>query len=235
MRKLLVNIICGFIPGRQRRKCVRVRLRNPIIKQMAQFAKSFSKQKHPKIRYTYGFRTANFVAIVDDKWAFKFPLIGDAKEIALREKRITDALRPLSPIKIPKMEILDWNGMSVRKYEFIKGVGFRSLPKQEQLRLNDSVAQQLAQFLYVVGHADPKEIRDLKADPSEKPGIMHGWNQNDLWDNFLVDPKTSTVTGLIDWEAAGFNDFYNCFTGGTGNSAIKNALLCEYMELLKCK
>lgn len=233
MRKILSSIICAFIPGRKRRRRIRVRLRYPIIKQMAEFAKSFSSSDKPQIKYTYGFRAANFVVTVDNKWVFKFPLSGNAREISLREQRITDALRPISPIKIPKMEILNWRGMYVRKYEFVNGAGFRTLPKADQKKFNNTVAKQLAKFFYVVGHADPEEIRDLKVKSTEKPGIMYGWNQNDLWDNFLVNPYNGKVTCMIDWEGAGFNDFCNSFTGGTGNDAIKTALLREYLNLLK--
>ena len=119
MRKIIASIICSFVPGRTRRRRIRVRLQHPIIKKMAKFAKSFSTNKHPKVRYTYGFRTANFVVVIDDKWVFKFPLTGDAHDIAVREKRITDALRPISPVKIPDMEILDWNGMAVRRQKLM--------------------------------------------------------------------------------------------------------------------
>ena len=230
MKKLLINILCGFIPGRARRNRIRMELNNPIRK-WTRFAKSFSNQKHPKVKYTYGFRCINFVVNIDNKWVFKFPLENDGWEIARREKRITDCLRKISPLKIPDMEILDFNGLAVRKYECINGVGFRSLDKQTQNKNADKIAKQLAEFLYVIGCAEPKEIRDLKKDKNDKPSIMHGWNQNDLWDNFLIDVKTFKVIGVIDWEGACFNDFYTCFTHGTRNNAIKDALLREYLKL----
>ena len=233
IRKIFVNILCGFIPNRQTRKRLRITLNNPIIKQMTDFAKSFSNKRRPNIKHTYGFRCANIVITVDNKWVFKFPLADNGKEISVREKRITDALRPISPIKIPKMEILNWNGMYVRKYEYIPGVGFNTLSRNEQNKRAEKLAKQLAQCLYVLGNVDPCEIRDLKSNPKDKPAIMHGWNQNDLWDNFLIDPKNSKIVGLIDWESAGFNDFYNCFTCGTGNDIIKIELLQEYLKLLK--
>jgi len=236
MHKLTTNILCGFVPNRQKRKKLRIRLNNAkLIRKCTDFVKTFSDKKHPNIKLQYGFRCANIVISIDDKYVFKFPIKDNGYDIANREKRITDALRKISPIHIPEMEIIDFDGMAVRKYEFINGVGFHGLDRKTQNEHADKIAKQLARFLYTVGTADPVTIRDLKPKKTLKPSIMFGWNQNDLWDNFLVDPKTSTVTGLIDWEAAGFNDFYNCFTGGTGNSAIKNALLCEYMELLKCK
>ena len=233
MKKLFVNILCGCVPDKQKRKALRAGLNNnALIHKYTEFVKSFSDQKKPKITYSYGFRCANFVVTLDDKYVFKFPFTNDGYDIATREKRITDALRPISPIKIPEMEIIDFNGVAVRKYEFIHGIGFHHLDKKTQNAYADKIAKQLAQFLYVVGMADPVKIRDLKPNKSIKPSIMYGWNQNDLWDNFLLDPKTFDIVGAIDWEDAAFCDFYVCFTGGTGNTTIRTALLREYTKLI---
>ena len=235
MKKLLINILCGFIPGRNRRNRIRMELNNPIRK-WTRFAKSFSDKKYPNVKYTYGFRCVNFVVTIDDKWVFKFPLKTDGWAIAEREQRIVDALRAISPIKIPEMEVLGFNGMAVRKYECIHGgVGFHHLDKKTQNKNADIIAKQLARFLYVIGNADPIEIRDLKKYKSDKPSIMHGWNQNDLWDNFIMDPKTFKIIGIIDWEDAGFNDFYDCFTNGTKNNVVKDALLREYLKFYSQK
>ena len=233
MRKLLINLLCGFIPGRQRRKRIRARLTHPNVRQMIAFAKSFSDRQKPMVKFTYGFRCANLVVTVDDKWVFKFPLHGDAKDIAIREQRITNALRPISPIKIPDMNIIIWNNMYVRKYEFIAGIGFRALSREAQILHADTIAKQLGPCLHAIAQADPKEIADLKPRPTDKPTIMHGWNQNDLWDNFIMDPKTFKIVGLIDWEDAAFVDFYRCFTSGTGCSVAKQALLREYLNAAK--
>lgn len=230
MKKFLVNFICLFVWSRRRRKALRMELMHPI-RRWVRFAKAASNRAHPKVKYTYGFRCINFVVTIDDKYVFKFPLWGDGRAVAEREKRITDALRPISPIKIPKMEILDCDGLAVRKYECINGIGFHSLDRATQKANADKIARQLARFLYVVGKSDPVQIRDLKQKRSERPAIMHGWNQNDLWDNFIMNPKTFEIIGLIDWEEAGFNDFYRCFTGGTRNDVVKGALLREYLKL----
>ncbi len=230
MKKLLINILCGFIPGRATRNRVRMNLNNPIRKYTT-FAKSFSNKKHPSVRYTYGYRCANFVVTIDNKFVFKFPLHNNGWEKAIREQRITDALRPISPIKIPDMEIIDFDGLAVRKYEYIAGVGFHHLKKEVKEIAVRKFVKQLANFLYIVGKADPKEIADLKPKKSDKPSVMHGWNQNDLWDNFILNPKTFDIVGIIDWEDAAFTDFHKCFTDGTGCSAAKVALLYEYSAL----
>ncbi|MBR3511102.1 MAG: hypothetical protein IKN73_03505 [Alphaproteobacteria bacterium] len=208
MKKLLINIICGFIPNRNRRNRIRMQLKyhNTIVK-MIEFAKSHSTKKHPKIKTSIGFGCHNFVVIVDDSMVFKFPIKTDGKEIAIREKRITDALRPLSSIKIPKMEIINWNNITVRKYEFIRGVSLDSFSIKKRIKYADIIIKQLAKFLYEIGQADPKEIRDLKPTPHKKPSFMYGWYQNDLWYNFIMDPKTLKIKAFIDWEGTTFCDF----------------------------
>ena len=230
MKKLLVNILCIFIFNKHKRHMFRLRFNYPIRK-WVQFAKSFSSVHNPRVRCTCGYRGINLVVNVDDKYVFKFPLHTNGAEIATREKRITDALRPISPIKIPKMEIVYFDDLAIRKYECVRGIGFHDLERAEQDAHVDKIARQLAKFFYVVGMADPKEIRDLKNNKNEKPSIMHGWNQNDLWDNFIMNPRTFDIVAIIDWEEAVFGDFYTYFTSGTGNRAMKVALLREYLNL----
>lgn len=234
MRHFFANLVCAFIPQRTLRNKVRTLLYYPVTRDYIGFVRNYARSHHMKqckIKIKVGWICCNLVVILNNKYVFKFPLKNDGKELAAREKRITDALRPISPIKIPKMEILDFNGMAVRKYECIKGIGFHSLSRTVQNQYADKIAKQLAKFLYVVGCADPKAIRHLKNKKSDSPSIMHGWNQNDLWDNFIMNPKTFDIVGIIDWEEAGFNDFYNCFVGGTRNNVVKGALLREYMKL----
>ena len=231
MRKSIANIVCWFIPFKSLRKRVRLGLSTPIRKYV-RFAKTFSSSKHPHVKLAYGYRCRNVVVILDNKYVFKFPR-GDSNgwEISEREKRITDALRPISPIKIPAMEIFDFNGIAVRRYEYVSGVSFNSLDDATQVKHTKKIAKQVARFLYVIGAADPREIRDLKPRGAKRPSMMYGWNQNDLWDNFLLNPKTYDVVAAIDWEGATYGSFQRCFTSGTHNKKTKSALLREYMKL----
>ncbi len=235
IKKFFANILCAFIPNRRRRAMLRLEMTNPIRKWI-RFAKSFSTQRHSQIRRTYGWRGVNFVITLDDKYVFKFPIRGqDGWDVAKREKRITDALRLISPIKIPKMEIFDCGGVAVRRYEFIKGIGWHSLDKKTQVKHVTKIARQLANFLYVVGNADPVEIRDLKAIKNDKPSIMYGWNLTDLWDNFILSPKSFDVLAVIDWEGVVFCEFYELFTHGNRNTIGQTALLREYLDIYKKK
>lgn len=232
MRKILANIISGLIPGRNNRHRVRAHLRTPIRK-YTNFVKSFSDARHPVVRTTYGYRCTNFVVTLDDKYVFKFPIGNDGHDVSQREKRITDALRPISPVKIPAMDIFDCDGIAVRRYEYVKGIGFHATSRESQIAHADKIGKQLAAFLYAVSRADPVTIRDLKSKRTARPGIMCGWNNNDLWDNVLLDPETFDVVAVIDWEGAGFNDFYTTFTYGRRNTIGQTALLREYLKLCK--
>ena len=89
MKKILVNIICGFIPERNTRNRIRLRLNNlAVMRKMVKFAKTFSDKKHPQIKTSIGYGCNNFVVIVDKKFVFKFPFKSNGIAIAKREKRI---------------------------------------------------------------------------------------------------------------------------------------------------
>lgn len=233
MKKTLINIFCGLIPERNTRNRIRLRLNYfNTMRKMVKFAKSFSDKKHPKVKTAIGYGCRNFAVIVDKKFVFKFPIKSKGIAIAEREKRITDALRPISSIKIPKMEIINWNNMAVRKYEFVSGRTLESFTKEEKQKYATIITKQLAAFLYEIGMADPVEIRDLKPKKNDKPDFMHGWCQNDLWYNFMMDEKTLKIKAFIDWEGVSFGDFYACFTfGKLHNSILRKSLLEEYTKL----
>lgn len=146
---------------------------------------------------------------VNDQWIYKFPLYrSDFRELAENEKRIVDALQPISPIHIPSVELLYMgrDKIPVRKYEFVRGCGVRQLNPNMVLKHKTKLARQLANFLYQVSMSDPTEIRDLKPTPDDAPRYMYGWSQGDLCDNFFADPKTMQVVAIIDWEDARFGD-----------------------------
>jgi len=229
MRKVLANIISGFIPGRRNRHYVRARLKTPIRKYV-RFVKTFSDSRHPDVRMVFGYRCANFVLILDNKYVFKFPIRNDGRAVSEREKRITDALRPISPIKIPKMEIFDCDGVAVRRYEYVAGVGYHALDEQTQIKYADKIAKQIAKFLFVVGGADPAAIRNLKPLRSMRAEMMRGWNICDMWENIILDPKTMNVRAVIDWEGAQFGDFHTLFTNGRRNTICQTPLLREYLR-----
>ena len=166
----------------------------------------------PRLRTFVGYQARSLIIGVNRRWVYKFPLRRpNYKELAMREQRIVRALAGSSPIPTPDVLLLDFNGRIVRKYDFVGGVTLRHAPLDAVMKNLDSLAAQVARFLYDVAQSDPAEIRDLKPTPRARPGYMRGWCQGDICDNFMIDPKTMRVIAFIDWEDAFFGDFSKLF------------------------
>lgn len=210
MRHFLSNIVCGFIIKKSVRDRIRTRIRFPQTREYIRFVRNFAKNmRHKNIRTTVGYGCHNFIVILNNKHVFKFPLLNDGHDIAVREKRIIDAFRDISPIKIPEMEIMYYRDIAIRKYEFANGILLTDVSPAIVAMHRKHIAKQLANFMYIIGVSDPVEIRDLKPDINDKPGFLHGWFQDDIWQNFMLDPKTFNITFFIDWEGASFGDFHD--------------------------
>ncbi|MBD5391608.1 hypothetical protein HDR66_02265 [bacterium] len=207
IQHFITNVICGFIYNKDERKRLRVVLNSPVLEYM-KFIKRDTGFRRPRFRTFVGYQARSLIMGVNNKWVYKFPLRRDNyRELAMREKRIVDALAPLSPIHVPNVELLEWNHRLVRKYEFIRGKSMRRISPELVRQHIDALAAQVANFIYTIGQCDPAEIRDLKPAPDIKPGYMFGWCQGDIYDNFMVDTNTMRVVAFIDWEDAQFGDF----------------------------
>lgn len=231
MKKLFNHFICRFIPNRTTRNRVRFLLDNKqYVNKCIKYIKSLGDFHN--IKKIVGHGSRNLVVSVDNKYVFKFPGHGNGYEKALREKRITDAMRKISPFNIPDMEILDFDGVAVRKYSYVGGINLEYFhPKKIPHDIESKIAKQLAKFLYVIGQSDLPEIRDLKPNKNAKPSILYGWCQNDIKYNFMMDEKTFDIIAIIDWEEAGFNDFCHLFTFEKNYRSLISAVLREYLDL----
>ncbi len=116
-----------------------------------------------------------------------------------REKRVTDALRPYCTVKIPQIEIIQGNTFIFYKTQFIPGVILANLPRCVLNKHSDKIAEQLAKFLKKLHTANPESISEYTDSDSDKH-----WTHTDLCSNILIDPKTFVITGVIDWEWAGW-------------------------------
>ena len=231
MKKHLIKFLCRFIPNRTTRNRVRFLWENrAYVKKCVKFVKSLGDFGDIKILVGRGSR--NLVITADNKFVFKFPKTGDGYDKSKREKLITDTLRPISPIKIPDMEILDFNGIAVRKYPYINGINLAHFPpKNVPQKIEAKLAKQLAIFLYTIGQSDPVALRKLKPTPNAKPSILYGWCQNDIKYNFIMNPKTYDIVAMIDWEETGFNDFCHLFTYEKDYRSVMTAILQEYLKI----
>lgn len=209
MLHFISNIVCAFIYNKSYRDKVRVMIRNPRrVWRYIAFVRTFVRPGRPcKIKTRVGYGASNFIVILNDKYVFKFPLCGDGMDISLREKRITDEIAKVSPIKIPRMDLWRFDGVIVRRYEFARGVLLTDIAPSVVEQHRNYIAKQIAHFLYVIGRADIPALRDLKPRANDKPGFMVGWNHGDIWQNFMLNPKTFDITYFIDWDGVRFGSF----------------------------
>ena len=204
------------------------------------FVRNYARKhnmKKCKIKIKVGWICLNLIVVLNEKYVFKFPIKTDGRQIAEREKRITDALRVVSPIKIPKMEIIPYKDIVVRKYEFAHGTLLSEMDASVVTEHANYIGKQIAKFLYVLAKYDPIEIRDLKPDANDKPGFLYGWNHGDIWQNFMINPRTFDITYFIDWESVNFGSLEPCLRSAKwswsrfGYESLVPEIMNEYSRL----
>ncbi len=213
IRHFFSNIICAFVYDKNLRKKLRVVLNSPI-REYKRFIRADTGLRRPHCRTFVGYQARSLIIGVNDKWVYKFPLRRDNYRIlARREQRLVRTLSQYSSIPVPDVRLMEYDGLLVRKYDFMPGTTLRKAPRDLILANLDSLAAKVARFMYELATVDPAEIRDLKPIPNARPGYMYGWCQGDICDNFMIDLKTMKITAFIDWEDARFCDFsymFNC-------------------------
>ena len=155
----------------------------------------------------------SIVFIIDNKFSFKvrkFTKESVKFERFIREKRITDALRPFCSIEIPEIELVEIKNYTFYKSRYIPGVLLVSLPSRKIKKYQTQISKQLAEFIYKKSFAQPAEIDDLKKI-KYTPG--YSWTHGDMCSNILINPKTMVITGIIDWEWAAYTEITKEFRG----------------------
>lgn len=238
IRRLLSNIVCGFIPARKTRSKVRIMLNNPSIRHHIQYVRRWADKNCggvKKLSVEFGVGCHNLVVLLNDEHVFKFFLVSGREQRAYHEERVVSALRKYSPIKIPAMELIPYDNSVVRHYEFVHGKMLTDFSPDYINKNIPKIAKQLADFLYVIGCADPDEIRDLKPDLDEKPGFLYGWFHNDIGNNFMMDDDLNIIA-FIDCERMTFCDFKTALTGAehfwdkNGIRGLMTHVLSEYSK-----
>ncbi len=182
-----------------------IRVMHPEIVRYIRFVKqNYAKGKKCRIRTAYGRGWKNVVIILDKKYVFKFPFASRdrsfVKRVSIMEKNVVDAFRKVSPIYIPKMELIDWDGLIIRKFEYVSGKQITDFnPDKISVANCKKIAKQLADFIWIISQSDPEELRKFKVIPNEKPDFSRGWAHADLATNFLLDSNFNIVA-VIDWE-----------------------------------
>lgn len=212
LRRFFTNIICGCIYNKDTRKRVRVILNSDMAGNI-RFIRNNLNTPVRKTKTFIGYQARNLLISANDTHIFKFPLRrANSSELTIREKRIVDAFIPISSIPIPAVEVFEYDNKLIRRYEFIHGMGLRQIPHDVAMKNLDTLAKQIATFIFEIGSSDPESIRDLKPKANAKPGYMYGWCQGDICDNFIIDPTTMRIVAFIDWEDCEFINFAHIFT-----------------------
>lgn len=230
----ICDFLCCLIPSHKRRDYLRrVKLfdwhRKFMALQRAFPELNFRRTKMVKGGWNIGF-------IVDHKYVFKVRKQIDTniphKKIT-QEKRITDALAPITPLRILEIDIVKIDDYVFYKYAFIPGKNLNLFRLSTIIKHRKIWARQIAEFIYAIHNADLPQLHDLKTVNGD------GWNHNDLCNNMLVDRRTMKIVGIIDWEYAGWGtletELQNCemFSKKIVKSGLGDAIRTEYEKLLK--
>ena len=128
-----------------------------------------------------------------------------------REKRITDAIRPILPIAVPNIELISANKYIFYKSNLIHGRVLVDMPLKRIRENNEKIGKQIGTIIYTLFNAKLTELDDLRPNNTsdDKTGMVHG----DMCSNIIVNPKTMDVVGIIDWEYANFSPLEREFIG----------------------
>ena len=213
MWKLLFEFLDRFfaiIPIKKWRNYLRIETLFDYRRKLNALKSAYPTLNFRKMRLGKG--GGSLVFIIDNKYTFKVRKHNhETKNFDrfYREKRITDALRAFCTIQIPNIEFVDIGDYTFYKSDFIPGKLLISIPTHRIKKYQRQISQQLAEFIYKKSFANPPEIADLRGQT--KKGFC--WNHGDMCSNILINPKTMVITGIIDWEWAGYSDIANEFRG----------------------
>lgn len=140
----------------------------------------------------------SFCFLVGGKYVIKIAKNYDENSAVrlAHEKEITDMVRKISKVRVPKIEIFSANGYSFMKYDIIAGRNLNKIPLARLIAHREKLGRQLANCLTAL----------------HENGIWH----NDIGNNIIVDPKTMDLAGIIDWEFAHIEA-----NGGIGRQIIE--------------
>ncbi len=200
-----------FIPGKK----LRTRYRRDVLFDYK--AKLNALRAHFSELNWSGFRLAkgggSLAFIVENRYVFKirkFHLRDNSIDKFSREKRITDAIARVLPVRVPHIELVQLGDYLVYKSEFIPGRVLVDIPLETIREHREKIGNQLGQIIYTLFNARLTALRDMRPkNAGADCGMVHG----DMCSNIIVNPETMDVVGIIDWEYAGFNSLRAEFFG----------------------
>lgn len=228
------DFLCNFIPGRSRRSAFRRMKLYDWRKKYRALRRAYPELSFRHVKMIKGGWNIGF--IVDHRYVFKIRKFYDKNTPAskiMREQRITGALADYAAVRIPRIEVVRTGGYTFYKYDFIPGRNMNTFSAHVIARHAPQWGAQIGRFIHSIHTANPTDIDDLRDRSGD------GWNHNDICNNVIIDPKTMTVAGIIDWEYAGWGlldtEFNNCvlFSKKIKDSNILDYITKEYNSLNK--
>lgn len=220
-----------FIPNAERRNNFRTYKLFDYRKKLKVLETACPDIKFHSVRMIKGGWNIGF--IINNKYVFKIRKRLEENHIPkiIKEQRMTNAFRDIVPLKIPRIEIIEKDGYAFYRYEFIPGHNLNTLPLHTIMKHRNKWAKQIAEFIFSMHNAFPKEINDLKTSKGDS------WGHNDICNNTIIDPKTMDVVGMIDWEYSGWEyletEFTNCviFSQKLRKADMETLIRKEYKKL----
>lgn len=233
----ICNFLCSFIPNRITRERIRRERLYDWAKKYRALRTACPDLHFHHVKMIKGGWNIGF--IVDKKYVFKIRknFSNDETQIAkiMREKRITDAFANIVPVAIPSITIIDAGEYTFYRYNFIPGRNMNTFSLKTMRKNVRHWGKQIAKFIYTVHNARPSGIDDLKTDDGD------GWNQHDICNNMIINPKTMDIVGIIDWEYAGWGpldtEIRNCtrFSKKLRQTDMDKIIRAEYAKLASKK
>ena len=226
------DFLAGLIPNRKLREKIRRMDLYDYRKKYNALRGALTNAEFKHVRVIKGGWNIGF--IVDNKYVCKIRKHFDREiptEKIMREKRITDAFADIVPLKILKIDILNADGYTFYKYNFIPGKNLNRMPLRTIVKYKKRWGKQIAGFINAMHNINPEQIEDLK------DGNGDGWNHNDICNNIIVNKKTMKIVGIIDWEYSGWGkletELENCvqFSEKMRKSGIGDETRREYEKL----
>lgn len=204
------DLLFSIVPVRKWREYLRGYVLFDYRRKLNALKKACPDLDFSKMRLAKG--GGSIVFIFNDKFTFKVRKRNNESGEFARfelEKRITDALRKYCTIDIPNIEFIKSDGFTFYKSKFIPGKLLINVSTRRIKKYQTQLSKQLAEFIYKKSFANPPELADLRG----KTTTGYSWIHGDMCSNILVNPKTMKITGIIDWEWAGYGPTENEFKG----------------------
>ena len=137
----ICHFSCALIPNRKLRERIRKKQLFDWYNKYKALQKRFPELNFRRTKMIKGGWNIGF--IVDKKYVFKIRKFFDSSiptEKIVREKRITDAFQNISPLQIPKIEIINTDGYTFYKYNFIHGENLNTCSQRKIEDLRGDIA-----------------------------------------------------------------------------------------------